>query len=167
MRARRLISGIACTLLALSHLSGCGGTGTGNPTTAADTPSGANPGATTGITAPASDILTHLCAKLNACYPSLGTSACQSGVLASTVIDTELGLAAGFGSFQKVIDAENAKTIKANSTAATTCMADLDALLCSSAGVQAAYSTGAPTDFSHVDQMIPTGTSSCPAVYKP
>jgi hypothetical protein len=137
--------------------SGCGGTGTGNPTGSANGPAA-------GLIA-ATHVLNAICSKLQTCYTSLSGSQCSAGVLAQTDLAAPLGLSSSFGTYQAIVNAETAGTITPNIAAENACLSDLGALSCSSSAVQTAYSAGSPGDFSQVFNLIPTSSSSCKGLY--
>jgi hypothetical protein len=137
---------------------GCGGTGTGNPTG-----TGATNGSASGTAAEA--VLSASCGKLASCFNGLTISDCSAGIKVQTNLSAALGLAANFGTYQAIIDAEKAGTIHANGTAKAACVSDIGALACSNGAVQSSYSASAPGDFSQVFQLIPSSTSSCKGLY--
>lgn len=166
MKALLLARTFGRVLLLFSVLAttGCGGTGTGNP---GKTTPDFIPTSSTQTSAGASAILDAICAKLSACYPTLSTTACRNGILPTTQIDTELGLSSGFGTYQHILDSEDGMTISVNAARAAICISDISALSCSAAGVVAAYTATAPTNFNNVYQLLPTGpVTSCPGVYQ-
>lgn len=144
-------------------LTSCGGTGTGNPSERA---ANTTVGEASASAFASQVVMGRLCAKLLACFANLKEATCINGIEAEKVIDTELGLPSGtYTNYQAVIDAESAGVIVGNVTARTNCAADIDALSCSSVGVAGAYNSSSRRPFQHVDAMIPTGASSCPAIF--
>ena len=152
-------------LAVLVLVSGCAGgssTETGNPNLPGDP--GGSGGGTTRVAA-AQVILDNICIKLTECFGSLSPSQCEAGVLPQTNLAARLGLPAGFGSAQAILDAEAAKTINGHAPARDQCVADLSALSCSGSVVQGAYSAATPGDFSHVAGMLATASTSCAGTY--
>jgi hypothetical protein len=146
MKSRLLI---ALALL----LPACGGTETGNP----NGPSAGNTAATVSF---ADQLVTGVCSKLAACYPSLSTATCDAGLLTETNFGPALGLPGDTRSLSQLASAEEAGSIAVKSPA--TCISDIGALSCSSAGVQQAYSASSPSDFSNVVKLVP---GSCSTAY--
>ncbi len=148
-------STLAFLCLALLPAWGCGGgsaTDTGNP----------NPGQIY----QSETLLGVICAKLNDCYGTLSIAQCEAGVLPTSQIDTELGLAPAFGTYQQIIDAEKAGTIVPGSTAAVQCGAEIAGLACSDAAVVSAYSPGSPSDFTQVYFLPASAPASCGIVFQ-
>src|SRR5947209_3362352 len=144
-RNSRLGTAVAAAALLLA--AACG-TEAGNP---GPVPPAASP--VNQRSAASTSILNAMCAKLNECFPSLSVSACQSGVLPVTNIAPSLGLSAGFGSYQAIIDAEAAGTIQAKAPQSTACPGEVGALACGDASVTSAYDPAAPADFSGVRNL--------------
>jgi hypothetical protein len=142
-------------LLFCALASGCGGTETGNPT---NNKTNNNP------ISVSEGLLDTICSKLAQCQ-GLGHDACLSGVKASSSIDTEIGLASGFGTFQSIIDAEKAGTITGDRTAAGQCDTAISNLSCSSTEVTGAYDPSSPSDFSAIHQIVTSNAGYCPSVY--
>ncbi len=148
--------GVFALLVTSILSSGCGGTDSGNPPPPASTGSSSD----TGV----ASIENYICYKLSACF-SLEYESCYSGLRASSGIDTEIGLASGYGTFQKIITDDGAGTITRSASALTTCTAAIYTLTCSSTAVQTSFSSGTPTDFSNIQNILPTGSGSCPDIY--
>ncbi|MCM2279477.1 MAG: hypothetical protein NDJ89_15485 [Oligoflexia bacterium] len=147
----------ACALLGLLSW-GCG-TEIGNP-------SNADPAAANFSGTRAEALLNALCSKLNECFPALSFNDCRAGILASTTIDTELGLPANYGAYQTVVNAESASALTASASAANACVAAVAALACADPLVTSAYNGSTPTDFSNIANLLPGGNGSCPEVYR-
>ena len=148
-------------LLLLLLASGCGGTEAGNPALT----SPATPNSTRIIAA--NEILREMCDKLTSCFPSLTDSSCRAGILASSGIDTKLGLPAGFGTYQSIVQADTMGTLRVNIQPMMQCQVDVHNLSCASASVTSAYSAAAPSDFTHVSSLLSSSTASCSGVYTP
>jgi hypothetical protein len=148
-RATYVLAVLACSLVA------CGTEG-GNPVTSEDLRS-----------APAaSGIAVAICARLTACHPSALTVAqCQSRLLASNVIETELGLLALGRSYAAIIEGEGAGTLVADAAAGAACASQIDALSCGDPAVTQAFDPAQPSDLSAIDRIVPTAAGGCPDVF--
>ncbi len=142
-------------LLGLS--SGCGQTGSA-PTGTTDV---------TGVgvyTSTPQNLVDAICAVAAQC-DGADSSACLSGILSQTNIPTALGLSAGFGTVQQMLNEYSNGLISQNVAYANQCLTDLQALSCSSAAVTGAYSSSAPSNWSNLANMIPTSSTSCGGVF--
>lgn len=138
---------------------GAGGTETGNPTDE-DQPESADAGTV------AQQILDQLCFKLTECFENLTIADCQTGILQSSQIDTELGLEQGsFDSYQEIINAEQVGDILPDNNDVTTCLIDIAALECDAANVVFAYDPNDEENFDNVENMVPEGENSCEGTY--
>lgn len=178
-----MIKKIAFLIFIFSFLStlflacGEGGTETGNPTDGdefSDSGDAGDDGDDEPTGSPTDDaagteaetIGSALCTVLAQCFSSLASADCEAGLLAVSNIDTELGLAVGeFDDFAAVITAEQEGSIIADETIAAQCVADIEALACADASVQAAYDEDDAENFDNVFRMIPLGDDSCMGVY--
>lgn len=178
-----MIKKIALLLFIVSFLStlflacGEGGTETGNPTDGDEFSDGEDAGDDADdqpTSAPIDDadsteaesIGSALCTVLSQCFSPLASDDCEAGLLAVSNIDTELGLAVGeFADFALVITAEQEGSLIADETTAAQCVADIEALACADASVQAAYDEDNADSFDNVFRMIPLGDDSCAGVY--
>lgn len=151
-------SGLFGVLLVLCS---CGGTETGNPLY---NDSNAEP-PTSIISLASEKILSSICAKLIACHATLLETQCKQGILASTSIDTELGLPINSGTFQSIVAAERSNLIQPQESFVSACQSELEAVSCASPAAQAAYDPGAPGDFSRVSELVSGGTVSCIDVF--
>jgi hypothetical protein len=150
----------ALLLLSACAPGGGGGTETGNPGSKVPGPLVSDYTGNGGT-----DVLNTICTKLTACNAGLTATQCSNGLLPQTNIAARLGLASGFGTLQQVIDATNAETIVTNSTRLSTCRSDIEALSCGDPTVVAAWSSGSPSDFTAVFNLIPTSGTSCAGIY--
>ena len=140
-------------------LLGCYGNGTegGNPNRTASSNMG---------TSSAAMLMSEICSRLETCYSGWSDrDACERGVQASTGVDTQLGLAAGYGSYQTIIAAEFAELLTAHRDAADRCAGEIRLLSCADPRVQSAYNPEAPNDFSHIGDLFSQDPGSCPDVF--
>jgi hypothetical protein len=158
---KTLLRSLAISLLLGVAVLGCknselGGTGTGNP----------GGESTDGNSFP-QNVADAVCSRLSHCNSgALSFSTCRAAVYAESNIDTEIGLAVGqYPNLQAVIEAESAMTLIKNVLAASQCLADIAALSCADALVQAAYQPANPDPFVGVAAMIPTAAGSCVDYY--
>jgi hypothetical protein len=113
----------------------------------------------------AADVRLLICSKLVSCFVGLGLDQCTTGVNAQTNLAEAIGLPSDYGTFKKVCDDEDHNLIRGNQNIDFVCQSEFQALSCTSAAVQTAYNAAAPDDFSHIVNMIPTGTSSCKGLF--
>lgn len=111
-------------------------------------------------------LVSHLCNVITRCNAQVSTIDCETGVLAATGVDYQLGLPKGFVStFADIVNAEVAGSLQSNATGYETCKAAVDSLSCADPVVQGAYSANSAAPFAAVANMIPTSPGSCPATF--
>ena len=162
---RKLIVLLGVLSLSLMSCGGSplGGTETGNPS------DNTTPGGVNGAVqfTKSGQILTAICNKLTACHSgSLTSASCISGVEAVTNLGSALGITGPHATdtYQNIINIEASGTIPSVSGPATTCISDIQALPCTSAGATSVYAPGSG-NFNNVVNMIPTSTASCAGVF--
>jgi len=142
----------------LFYFQNCGlvdheGTETGNLTTTPASVAGAPTG---------NAILQAACEKISVCDSTVSLTTCENDLLASNSIDTALGLPAGYGTLQQILDAESVGQLAVNATAANACISDIQMLSCTA--VTASAPTPTPTNTSSLSGIIPANPS-CSSVY--
>ena len=145
-------------LLLFVLLAACG-TETGNPGFSGTTPERAiptlNPPNSDKTMDTAQQIASKICIKLETCYGSLESDACQTSVMAVA----GLAPALGFSAHSTLNEVLNDTTKTTNADQLLNCLTEMEALSCSSAVVTSAYVTSSPNDFSAVVNMLNAVTS--------
>lgn len=111
-------------------------------------------------------LLANICSTLSSCHPELSLAACETGILNTTGIETQLGLAKGsMKIFSEIVQAETDGALRGDVAAMSSCTSEIQKLTCSDTLVQSAYSSSASDPFAGVAFMIPTTPGTCPVVF--
>jgi hypothetical protein len=112
-------------------------------------------------------LLARLCRVISSCHSSVTTADCETGILKTSGIDYQLGLAKGsVKTFEDIVNAESAGELKSNVTSLFSCQTAVENLSCQDPSVQAAYLATSSNPYSAAGFMIPTSPGSCPAVFE-
>jgi hypothetical protein len=146
-----IILALFIPLIAQIFISGCNGTGTGNPFR--DNPMNSSPG-DSGLNG-TSTILTGICTRLSSCDANIFRSQCEQAILASRRIDIKIGLPASiYINFESIVQAEANQTITANLVAKDACFRSIVGLSCTSQEVLSAFKPRSDSPFENIDAMV-------------
>ncbi len=170
-----LVIVIVSVIGGLATLPGCGGTLTGNPTGGGGTTptvaenSSNQPGDTTSSNAVAlttpERLLQSLCTQVSTCYSPLSVADCEAGVLPTAVIDSEIGLLQGYGTYAEIVADEKAKKLVVDAEMATACIQGLESLSCESIVGVGAFSRENLTDYSNIQRLFLLAPVSCGDIF--
>ena len=166
-RGPTLVQGVFLSVVSVLALAGCGGSEAGNPSLISTTEqtAGKPNSADLPVGGYSTQIENAVCARLTACFPSLRSTECKSGLDATVGFGPTLGLAGNDSTLSSLTSAELAGTIHGNAAAARRCLADLSSLACSSQSIQSTFDPSVPSDFTKVPGMIPASGTSCQGVF--
>jgi hypothetical protein len=114
----------------------------------------------------AKTLLGKICAVVSSCHPQISIDDCQTGVLNTEGIETQLGITKGTTKlYSEIITAENNGLLRADVAAMNSCGAAIEQLSCNDSLVKDAYQPSASLPYAGIAFMIPTKAGSCPAVF--